>query len=194
VGLLDALGIASALFIGRSTGGQIALAMAHQHPDRVSGLALLEPAVTSLDPRAVAWATALRAGVLEAGERDPSLASESVFRQALGDAMWEGWPDPLRRLFTAASPGVLAETRGIGLDLSEKSASFSAEELAAVDQPTLLVTAEDSHPALRAINERLAELLPRARHVFVPGDHLISPAHPVVLEFINQHVTSGSSG
>jgi pimeloyl-ACP methyl ester carboxylesterase len=42
--------------IGRSTGGLVALALAHRHPDRVRALVLLEPAVFTLDPQATAWA------------------------------------------------------------------------------------------------------------------------------------------
>jgi hypothetical protein len=36
------------------------------------------------------------------------------------------------------------------------------------------------------VNDRLAEALPHAATVLVPGGHLIHPAHPVVLEFIGR--------
>jgi hypothetical protein len=53
-----------------------------------------------------------------------------------------------------------------------------------VDQPTLLVAAEDSPQSLRLVVDRLAAVLPRARRALVPGGHLINPAHDEVLEFL----------
>jgi hypothetical protein len=50
----------------------------------------------------------------------------------------------------------------------------------------LLVSAEDSPPALRAVNAALAEALPDAELVLVPGGHLINPGHPVVLAFLGR--------
>jgi pimeloyl-ACP methyl ester carboxylesterase len=41
---------------GRSTGGEIALELAHRFPDRVNALVLLEPAVFTVDPEAREWA------------------------------------------------------------------------------------------------------------------------------------------
>ncbi|HSL07679.1 MAG TPA: alpha/beta fold hydrolase, partial [Pseudonocardiaceae bacterium] len=43
--LVDALAATPAVVIGRSTGGEIALALAHRFPDKVKALVLLEPAV-----------------------------------------------------------------------------------------------------------------------------------------------------
>jgi hypothetical protein len=57
-------------------------------------------------------------------------------------------------------------------------------DLATVSQPTLIVSAEDSPEALRLVRDRLAEGLPAARSVLVTGGHLINPAQPAVLSFI----------
>lgn len=43
-----------------------------------------------------------------------------MFREALGDGAWDAFPEQLRQLFAAASPAVLAQIRGQGLDLSEQ--------------------------------------------------------------------------
>jgi pimeloyl-ACP methyl ester carboxylesterase len=122
--------------------------------------------------------------VLRAAARDPSSASEAVFLEALGEEVWRSLPAELREMFADASPAVLAEIRGRGLDLSDAPASFSARDLAAVTQPTLIVSAEDSPEALRLVCDRLAEGLPDARFVRVTGGHLINPAHREVLGFI----------
>ncbi len=172
--------------IGRSTGGEIALELARRFPDRVRALVLLEPAVFTVDPEATAWADRWRERVLRAAGQNPSSAPETVLREALGDQAWESCPEELRELFTAASPAVLAEIRGRGLDLSEEPLDLSIGELAGIGQPTLIVSAEDSPESLRRVNDRLAEALPNAQTLLVTGGHLINPAHPAVLDFVSR--------
>lgn len=186
--LLDALSATPAVLIGRSTGGQIALALAHRFPDKVTALALLEPALFTVDAEASAWASRLRRTVLEAASKDPGSAAETILREALGDELWESLPDDLREMFANASPAVLAEIRGKGLDLSEQPLDLSEAELGTMDQPALLVSAEDSPKLLRRVNDRLADLLPRAEQALVAGGHLIDPAHPVVLDFVARNL------
>ena len=92
-------------------------------------------------------------------------------------------------MFAAASPAVLAETRGRGLDLSEEPLDLSDGELAGIGQPTLIVSAEDSPEPLRRVNDRLAEALPNAEKVVITGGHLINPAHPAVPDFVGRVLT-----
>ena len=187
--LLDALSARPAVVIGRSTGGEIALDLAHRFPAKVKALVLLEPAVFTVDAEAAAWADRLRRSVLQAAAMDPSSASEAVLREALGDQAWDSLPEQLREVFAAASPAVLAEIRGHGLDLSEDPLDLSGEELAGIGQPTLLVSSQDSPDVLRRVNDRLAEALPLTEEVLVPGGHLIDPAHPAVLDFVGRVLT-----
>ena len=58
--------------------------------------------------------------------------------------------------------------------------------LAGLDLPVLLVAAEDSRPELREPTEALSAALPGARTVTVGGGHLIDPAAPEVLAFIEE--------
>ncbi len=184
--LLDALSATPAVVIGRSTGGQIALDLARRYPAKVRALVLLEPAVFTVDPEAAAWAQKLRQKVLQAAAEDPASASEAVVREALGDLTWESLSESLREMFSAAGPAVLAELKGRGLDLSAEALDLTAEELAGIVQPTLLVSAEDSPEALRRVNERLAEALPHTETALVAGGHLINPAHAEVLAFVDR--------
>lgn len=184
VALLDSQATGPAVVIGRSTGGLVALGLAHAFPGRVRALVLLEPAVFSVDAEALAWAGELRRRVLAAAANDPGAAAEAVIREALGGEVWDTLPDGLRSMFAATSPAVLAEIRGRGLDLSDGPPALSEEALRQIRQPTLLVSAEDSPAALRRVNERLAALLPASESVLVPGGHLIDPAHPAVLAFV----------
>ena len=183
--LIAALDARPAAVIGRSTGGQIAIALARLHPESVSALVLLEPALFTVDPTAEAWARRLRETVLAEAVDEPGRASESVIRHAIGDAAWESLPADLRAILESGAESVLAEMRGDGLDLSATPLRLSDEDLASIGVPTLLVSAEDSPAALRVINDRLTERLPRARHVVVSGDHFIHPAHEAVLEFLS---------
>jgi pimeloyl-ACP methyl ester carboxylesterase len=184
--LLDALSATPAVVIGRSTGGLIALDLARRFPDLVRALVLLEAAVLTLDTEALAWADGLRRKVLQAASGDPASASEVVVREALGDDAWGWFPAELQELFADASPAVLAEIRGRGLDLSEDPLVLSDDDLAGIDQQTLLVTAEDSPDVLGRVNDRLADALPHAEKVLVTGGHLIDPAHASVLAFIDR--------
>ncbi len=183
LGVLRTLTATPAVIIGRSTGGLIALELARRHPEAVTALVLLEPALLSADPEATAWADALRT---TSQESVPERASEVVVRAALGDEAWETLPDDLRTLVDEAAPAVVAEMRGRGLDLSDEPLELGDDDLAGLDQPVLLVSSEDSPDVLRRVNDRLAEGLPNAETAIVPGGHLIYPAHPVVLDFIGR--------
>ena len=52
VALMRRLGVARAHLVGHSYGGVIALQLAHDHPEMVSSLALLEPALVGIIPNA----------------------------------------------------------------------------------------------------------------------------------------------
>lgn len=182
--LLVELAAAPAVVIGRSTGGLIALALALRHPSAVRAMVLLEPAVFSLDPTSQAWADGVREAVLAAAARDPSKAAQAVFAQVLAEDAWSAFPQEARDLFTQGSAALLAEVHGQGLDLSEEPFHPTAEQLAGLVQPTLVVSGEDSYVAARAVDDRLVALLPAVRHVVVPGGHIVDPASPAVLGFV----------
>jgi pimeloyl-ACP methyl ester carboxylesterase len=184
--LLDVLSARPAVVIGRSTGGLVALALAVREPGAVLGLALLEPALFTIDPAAAEWAMGLRERVLAAADGDPGAAARAVVTDALGDEVWASWPSELRDLLDGTSPAVLAEARGKGLDLSADPYVVDPGELSALGLPTLLVSGADSPAPLRAVVERLAAAMPDATSVVVPGGHLIDPAHPEVLAFVDR--------
>jgi pimeloyl-ACP methyl ester carboxylesterase len=131
---------------------------------------------------------------VEAAEAKPSSAAEIVLREALGDQTWEAFPPELREMFEKLSPAVLAEMRGRGLDLSADPLQISREDAAQIRQPTLLVSAEDSPEVLRRVNDHLAEMLPVSQKVVVGGGHLIDPAHPVVLAFVDALLAAPRTG
>lgn len=83
--LLDALDAAPAIVIGRSYGGETALDLAWRYPNKVRALALLEPAILTLDPEAMAWAEPLKTEVLAAAETDLSSVGRIFIRGVLGE-------------------------------------------------------------------------------------------------------------
>lgn len=183
--LLAALHVGPAVVVGRSTGGQIAIEFARRFPDKVKALVLLEPALFTIDPEANAWADDARRTVLGRAAVDPSLIAENLVRDALGDEVWGSFPAGLKDILASTSPAVLAEVKGHGLDLSQDPVELSRDDLAGIRRPALIISAEDSLEACRIVNTRLAEALPYAESVLVPGGHLINPAHPAVLSFID---------
>jgi pimeloyl-ACP methyl ester carboxylesterase len=179
--LIDALGAAPAIVIGRSYGGETALDLVRRRPETASALILLEAAVLTLDPEAMAWAQPLKEKILATAERDMSVVGETFLRAVLGDDAWDSFPSELQDMFTQNGPAIAAELRGRWLEMSE-------DELRSITQPTLVVSAKDSPEAFRRVSSRMAELLPNCERVLVEGGHLINPAHPDVLEFIDREM------
>lgn len=184
--LLDALSATPAVVMGRSYGGEIALDLAYRFPDKVKALALLEPATLGLDPETRAWGEAWVRKIVQAGENDPTSVAEVLLRDAVGDDVWESFPEELKDMFVGNGPAILAELRGQWLDLTD-------DELAEIDQPALLVSAEDSLEVFRSADDHLAAALPNVERVFVGGGHLIDPTHPAVLGFVDRMVAASTS-
>jgi esterase len=177
--LIDALGAAPAIVIGRSQGGEIAVDLALRYPDRVRAIALLEGGGLALGEQARRWLAELDELVLAAAEADVRTVAETMFRNLLGDEGWEALPEPVRHVFTENGPAIAAEHRGGVLDAG-------AEQLGSIRRPTLLVAARASPPALAEMTELMAAAMPTARVEWVEGGHLIDPAHPAVLAFVDE--------
>jgi hypothetical protein len=103
--------------------------------------------------------------------------AKALLAEVLGPGVWDVLPEDLRRLFTDNGPAILAETPGGFL-------AATASELSTIAQPTLLMTAAESPPVLHEANTVLAGILPNARAAHVTGRHLIDPADPRILAFI----------
>jgi esterase len=178
--LIDALAAAPAIVIGRSYGGTIAIDLALRYPDRVRALALLEGDAPSLSEDATRWLADLERRVLAAAKADIGTVTETVFRAVAGDAAWEGLPEAAKQMFAANGPAVVAELRGGFPD-------FTTEQLATIEQTTLLVIAEGSlQPGYAEVTSRMAAAMPSARVESIEGGHLINPADPVVLAFVDE--------
>jgi pimeloyl-ACP methyl ester carboxylesterase len=102
---------------------------------------------------------------------------EVFIRSVIGDAAWHEMPESLKALFVDNGPAIVAETTGGDLQLAPT-------ELARIGQPTLVVGAAASPPAFRDLTDRIADAIPHSRRALVEGGHLVNPAHPEVLRFL----------
>jgi pimeloyl-ACP methyl ester carboxylesterase len=180
--LLGALVAEPAVVIGRSYGGTVALDLALRHPDRVRALVVLEgDAPRALAPATAAWLDGVAERLRAVAEHDGVAAvAAALIDEVLGEGAWAALPAELRRILTPNGPAILAELAG------EWWLEADAAALAGLEHPVLLVAAAGSRPELREPTAALARVLPNARTVQVDGGHLIDPAAPEVLAFVDE--------
>jgi len=182
--LLEALDATPAIVIGRSYGGDTMLNLAVRYPEHVQALVLLEggdvylsetiPELSSFLDELTAQ---IRAAVATSG---PTAAAEALLRAVLGDDGYDALPVDKRVRTEANGPAIVAEIDGYRDDL------FDPARLLEVSCPTLVVAAMVSPEPFRRAMEALATILPDARLSLVAGGHLITPAEPAVLAFIQE--------
>ncbi len=178
--VIDALGAAPAIVSGRSYGGAVAIDLALRYPDRVRALVLLEGDAPSFSEEATRWIADVTEDVLAAAEEDMSSVAKAVILAVAGPGAWEGLPEPVQEMLTANGPAIVAELRGGYPELT-------AEQLAAIDRPALLVVAKESlQPGFDEVTSAMVASMPSARVEWVEGGHLVDPAHPVVLAFVDE--------
>lgn len=184
-GLIDALGLDHPLVVGHSLGGAVALALALDHPDKVSGLALLAPLTQPQDTvppafkaisigspavrRAVAWTMATPLGLLSG-----SKGTEAVFapEPAPADFGTRGGGTLTLRpgAFHAASTD-LAATRN---DMAALAARYGQLSVPVA----ILYGHEDAILDPETHGAKIAREFPRVELTLIPGGHMIPVTAP----------------
>jgi pimeloyl-ACP methyl ester carboxylesterase len=182
--LIEALSASPAIVIGRSAGGEIAVDLALRYPDSVRALALLEGGGLWLGEGAKRFIAAVDEQVFAAAETDMSTVAEALFRAVAGEEGWKRLPEPVKRELTDNGVAIVADERHGYLDVT-------ADDLGTIVQPTLLVGAEDSPEEFAEVTNLMAAAMPSARVERVGGGHMIDPAHPAVLAFVDEILAGG---
>ncbi|MBV9924630.1 MAG: alpha/beta fold hydrolase [Acidobacteria bacterium] len=169
-GLLDFLKIEKATLVGLSLGGVIAADFTLEHPERVERLVLVGAGLRGDQQPTPADAT--RAA--EAMSRGAEAFADATMARALYAAVRPG-TDAYKRLrqmlldnFKALSTG-----RPGLITYPERT---TAERLAEIKVPTLVIIGGEDAPNLKNIADTLASQIPGARKVTIPG----SSHHPPV--------------
>jgi esterase len=179
--LLDALAAAPAVVIGRSYGGAVAIDVALRYRDRVRALVLLEGDALGLSSAGLEWTRAIRDRLRQvAAQQGVDAVYEALVDEVVGEGAWDSFPDEVREILSRNGPALLAELAYVDETMPDAAA------IATIDKPVLLVAASVSPPPQREMTEAMATALPDARTVLVAGGHLIDPAAPEVLGFVEE--------
>jgi esterase len=183
--LLDALGAAPAVVIGRSYGGAVATDLALRYPDRVRALAMLEGDALGLSPAGLEWTEGLRERMCEVAARDGvDAVYQAVIDEVMGQGVWDSFPAEIQQLLTRNGPALLAELHYVDEPMPDAAA------FARIEAPALVVVADESPPEQRDMAEAMADALPNARLVRIGGGHLIDPAGAEVIAFVEEVLES----
>jgi esterase len=179
--LLEDRRASPAVVIARSYGGAVAVDLALRYPDRVRALALLEGDALGLSPTGLRWTREVGAHLRQVAARDGvDAVYPALIEAVLGEGAWDSFPDELQSTLAANGAAFLAELHYVD------EANPDAAAFATIDKPTLLVAASDSPPEQREMTDAMAAALPNARTALVEGGHLIDPAAPEVLAFVEE--------
>lgn len=176
--VMDHLGIDRANVEGLSLGGAIALQYAHDYPETVNALALIEPGIPSVFGKYSSITDAL--GTVgeryQAGDRDGAakafldeLAGPD-FETRISPSVPEGW----RERFKSELDVVLQYEAP-----AMNQWSFDQAAAERITCPVLNVTGSRSQPYFREIHELLNEWFPHAENVVIPEvNHYMLDTNP----------------
>jgi DNA-binding SARP family transcriptional activator/pimeloyl-ACP methyl ester carboxylesterase len=182
--VMDAAGSERAVLLGYSEGGPLALLFAAAHPERVVGLALVGSYAKRIDPDAdYPWALSRE----ERRRRIDALEADWGFEAMLAGmcpttdtAMARWWGERCR---AAASPGAVRALMEMNSLIDVRSV------LPTIRAPTLVVHRSGDVRVVVGNSRYLAERIPGARYVELPGsDHFVAVDPDQILDVVEPWV------
>ena len=163
----------------------MAIELALRYPDRVRALVLLEGDALGLSSAALEWTRAICDRLREVAAREGVCAVyEALVDEVVGEGAWDSFPDEVRQVLSRNGPALLAELHYVDEPMPDAAA------FATINKPVLLVAASESPWQQREMTEAMADALPHARTAQIAGGHLVDPAAPEVLAFLEELLES----
>jgi pimeloyl-ACP methyl ester carboxylesterase len=167
---LDAVGAPRCDLLGHSLGGMVALRLTLAHPERVASLVLMDTA-----PRPIAGTRGVRAMAGLASWIPPRWTLRLVRSRR------EKLPEPMRRAEQTMGPERYWERLRVKLEAMDRAAyrplareiAFQTPltpRLGEIRCPTLVIVGAEDEP-FRAASDEMADAIPDAKLVVVPGAH-----------------------
>lgn len=193
IGLLDHFAVQQAILVGNSAGGTVSMLTALAHPDRVSALILVDPAVYA-GGGAPSWIRPLL-GTPQMRHLGPLVVRQI---QERGPQLIEqAWHDPSRippETLELYKKPLQAENWDKALwEMTLASrASGLAEQLTAFTLPVLVITGDDDRIVPTADSVRLGGELPDASLVVIPQTgHVPHEEHPdLFMQAVNEFLAA----
>ena len=173
--LVHLVGEGPAVVVGHSYGGDVALGAAIEAPGALRAVGAYEPPTPWFD-----WWPRRSASSITA--EDPAVFAEGFFRRVVGEGGWERLTPTGRAERQADGPALVAELA----DLRRPGAPF---DLAQLRSPLVLGRGERSLAHHRRAVEVLADMVPGAELVEIPGaGHGAPLSHPVAFAALVRRV------
>jgi pimeloyl-ACP methyl ester carboxylesterase len=178
LGILDRIGVNSAVVVGLSLGGYVAMELARQDPSRIAGLALLDTKASADTEEARANRLRVADQVLEAGST--AALARAMLPALLGATTHETRPEIVERV-----RGWIEEADPAGVAWAQRAMAArpdSHADLAALTVPALVLWGDEDTLSPRPEQESMVEALRDARAVEVPGSgHLTAVEDPAAV-------------
>jgi pimeloyl-ACP methyl ester carboxylesterase len=187
--LLDHLGVSRAHVVGHSYGGDIALQLAADHPDRVASLVLLEPALFPMTPSLQAMGGDIMSAVeLHTKGNDraaidrfmSTVVGSSAIDQYLGPGAFDLAVTDAPTFFDVEAPAM-------------QTWKFAIDDASAIRIPTLLIVGAESRQPFKESVAALHQQIAGSEQVTIPRSaHSLEIAYPrpvaeAIAGFLRRH-------
>ena len=157
--LMELLGGRSAVLVGHSLGGDIALAAAARYPVQVAAVSVFEPPISWEG----FWPSNTAGALAQQADQSPQDAAERFMRRLIGDARWEGLPERTRATRRAEGPALVGELADL-----RRQAPWMGRDIRC---PVLVGVSDHAAAHHRLGTAYVVEAIPGARLVELIGCH-----------------------